>query len=432
MMALVQVVLFLVYLLIFLRIIHRWNFFRLEGISPWLLVTAFLLKVIGGISLIAVYTYYYTDPAKADVYRYFNDSLLISDVLWKNPLAWLKIMSGIGINEPSTFHYLLHTQYFSHPTQDMVTDNTFIIRLHVLLNYLTASNIYLNTLLMNMAAFIGLTALLKSLLPFFQERPILPVLALFFIPSVVFWGSGPLKEQLLFAFIGAYVFLLSTAIERKAFYRYSLAALVLLLAFAVKPPIAVLLFLSSFFLPMANLYKVKRFLALVFVLSFVLIAAFWFGWQYKVCALLTDKHNEFVHLALAENSGSLINAELLNGSCFALLRIVPKSFLDAFAGPYLWQGGSLFQMLFSLQNTFLLFLLAYLLFHFFRFPMLRSQRLIIAFCFCFAFSNYLLIGITVPVMGAIVHYRIIAEPFLLLAVLLLTNIPSGTFIKKPR
>lgn len=432
MMALVPVALYIIYLLVFLRIISQWKFFRIEGISSWLLIVAFLLKVMGGAILIAVYTFYYTDTAKADVYRYFNDSLIISDVLWKNPLAWLKIISGIGISEPGVFHYLQRTQYFSHPSHDMVTDNTFIIRVHVVLNYLSGYNIYLNTLFMNMAAFIGLTALLKSLIPFFRERPKLPLFALFFIPSVIFWGSGPLKEQLLFTFIGAYVYLLSTERKSQSLYRYPIAALLMMMVFAVKPPIAVLLFLSSFFLPAVNLYRVKRLLALIFVAGLVLIAAFSFGWHFKMCEMLIDKHNEFIRLALEQNSGSLLDKEIWSGSCSYLLKKIPNSFLNAFAGPYLWQKGSLFQWLFSIQNTFLLGLLAFLLFRFFYLPKEKDTRLLFAFCFCFAFSNYLLIGITVPVMGAIVHYRIIAEPFLVLAILLLTNIPSGTPMKKPR
>ena len=40
----------------------------------------------------------------------------------------------------------------------------------------------------------------------------------------------------------------------------------------------------------------------------------------------------------------------------------------------------------------------------------------------FAGLNYLGIGITVPVLGAIVHYRVVAMPFLLLSVLLMADL----------
>ncbi len=154
--------LYLLYLTLFVWLIFKWKFFAVEGTNKKHFAFFFLLKIIAGVSLTLIYTWCYTDQAKADIYRYFNDSKIISTVLFTDPVAWLKIMTGYGIDEPEVFKYVLPTQYFSHPGADIVTNNTFIIRVSVLLNYFSFSNIFINTLFLNFISFIGLTALFKA------------------------------------------------------------------------------------------------------------------------------------------------------------------------------------------------------------------------------------------------------------------------------
>jgi len=109
---------------------------------------------------------------------------------------------------------------------------------------------------------------------------------------------------------------------------------------------------------------------------------------------------------------------------------LPEAFQNSILRPYVWEGGKLFQLAFAIENTLFLLLLAGLLF-FYKKPV--GYRLQLCLCFLFiALANYLIIGITVPVFGAIVHYRVIAAPFLLLAVLLAVDVdklrkalPSG-------
>lgn len=69
----IQVIVFIAFLLWFIFLIKRFNFFQLEGVKPIVLQLAFLVKVIAGTGLWALYTYYYTDRANADIYKYFDD-----------------------------------------------------------------------------------------------------------------------------------------------------------------------------------------------------------------------------------------------------------------------------------------------------------------------------------------------------------------------
>src|SRR5579871_5077247 len=92
--------LYLLYAFIFTWIIYSQPFFNKSGISTKVLTYFFFLKAAAGIALTLVFTYYYKDPGKADIYRYFTDSKVISSVLFHHPFQWLKIITGVGINDP--------------------------------------------------------------------------------------------------------------------------------------------------------------------------------------------------------------------------------------------------------------------------------------------------------------------------------------------
>lgn len=417
MLTLLHTVLFLSFLVFLLWVISRSKFFEIEGIRREHLYGFFVLKVMAGCVLIAVYTYYYTDPGKADIYRYFNDSVIIAPLLFKEPVVWLKIMTGVGLYEEYTFSFLVKTMYYDHPSHDWVTDNTLIIRINVLLNYLSVCNIYINCLLLNFVSFCGLVALLKTLAPYFRERVTVLYLSLFLIPSMVFWSSGPLKEQLLFALFGWYLYTLNNGIFKKRIFDYLLAAFTLLLMVVIKPPVAALLAGCTLFLPVFNLAETKRLLALAFAAMLFVAVAVSMDWHYKACDMLLTKRNEFVQLALGENAGSYFDSRILEMGCGNLLRLIPSALVNSLLRPFVWDKWNAPQFVFAVENLLFLGVVVYLPLRYFKLPQTADKRLLAAFCLLFAFANYLLIGLTVPIMGAIVHYRVVPAVFLLVGVL---------------
>ncbi len=407
--------LYLLYLAFFMQVIFKWRFFEIEGTQKKHFAFFFLLKVAAGILLTLIYTYYYTDQAKADIYRYFNDSKVISSVLFVDPMAWLKIMTGFGIDEPEVFNYVLPTQYFSHPGSDIVTNNTFIIRVNVLFNYLSFSNIYINTLFLNFASFIGLTALFKALRPYFAGFQQILFVPLFLLPSVLFWSSGLLKESLLFAALGIYWF---TEIDQKfsSWQRISVGLIAVFFLAYTKLQVAIIAFVFVNGFWSWRKYSIyTRLLASVIAVAYL---SYFYG-NYA-CYILIEKRNEFIELAITESAGSSFDANILEPTIPNLIKLLPEAFINSVLRPFVWDGGKVFQKVFAVENLF--FLLAVLLpLRYFKLP--KDEKLLLCLTFLFfALANYMIIGITVPVMGAIVHYRVIAAPFLLLAFLLATDL----------
>jgi hypothetical protein len=407
--------LYVAWLAIFIWLILKWRYFEIENVSRKHLALFFSLKVAAGIFLTLIYTYYYTDTAKADIYRYFNDSKVISPLLFSHPVTWFKIMTGIGIDAPEVFNYYSNTHYFDHPGADMVTNNRFIIRVIVLLNYFSFSNIHINTLLFNFISFIGLTALLKALRPYFSAFIPVLYLPLFLLPAVVFWSSGLLKETLLFAGLGFYIYgVLSYETFSKRILWILSGALIVLL---IKLHVFALLLLCSVFLPIKGLRISVLVRAMVLVL--ILVAAFVFAGE-SISNNLLEKRNEFVELARLENAGSFFDSRTFLPTTENLVKLLPEAVVNSIFRPFLWDTGKLFQKVFALENL-LFFALLLIPLRYFQRPE-GDKLLLCLFCLSFALFNYLVIGITIPLIGAIVHYRVIGAPFLMIAVLLCADL----------
>src|SRR3954470_13055434 len=74
-------VLLLLYTLIIFYSIYKLKFFQLEGLGKWTPSLFFLLKIIAGIALWLVYTYYYTDRSTSDIWKYFDDGKVMFGAL---------------------------------------------------------------------------------------------------------------------------------------------------------------------------------------------------------------------------------------------------------------------------------------------------------------------------------------------------------------
>ncbi|MFN8300731.1 MAG: hypothetical protein U0T75_16630 [Chitinophagales bacterium] len=424
-MPVVYSILYILYFLLFLWLIRRLRFFQETELSIGWHSVFFSLKALAGLGLTLIYTYYYTDAAKADIYRYFNDSTIISSLLWHHPKVWLSVITGIGINSPDNFQYLLNTQYFSHPGQDLVTSNGLIIRLSSLCNFLSFSNIYINTLFFSFLSFVGLTGLYNIFKKHFETAPVIPVVAFYLLPSVVFWGSGLLKEAPVFFFLGMLFYSFTRANRIVQVVVPLLCVLALLM---LRPPLfvalipAALVFITADTLlnyrgTASQLLGRRIGIALIWLIGAIII-----GYNApRVCEQVINKRNEFVELGLQEHPGSYFDASIEQADCSSFAKLLPKALVDGSFRPFIWSAANKIELLFGIEQTLLWLVLLLLLLRYGSVPTFGTIPVFL-FCLVFAIGFYWLIGLTVPIMGAIVHYRVLATPFLVLGIGYLLNL----------
>jgi hypothetical protein len=128
----------------------------------------------------------------------------------------------------------------------------------------------------------------------------------------------------------------------------------------------------------------------------------------------SNDNSEYKILNDLPRAGSFMNSDLLQPTLSSFLFSTPLAFSHVLLRPYLWEGKNPMLLFPALENLFFIFLL--LLAIFFRGKI--SSPEIFWFCLTFSLLLLLVMGLTTPVLGALVRYRIAAQPFLYFSVLM--------------
>ncbi|MGQ0827029.1 MAG: hypothetical protein ACT4ON_01415 [Bacteroidota bacterium] len=186
----------ILYALLFIFLIYKINFFTLPSISRNAIAAVFIFKIIAGTFLWWLYTYHYPG---ADLLDYFNDGKTLFNVLLRDPGLFFQIVFQ-GASFPKLHSW---NDSFEHI---LYNDAHTMIVLNTLLHFFSLGHFHVHTVFMCFLSIIGLTALFRSFLPFFENGKKILFAAVFLIPSVLFWSSGVLKEGLLFFGMGMFLY----------------------------------------------------------------------------------------------------------------------------------------------------------------------------------------------------------------------------------
>jgi hypothetical protein len=113
---LLEIALTLAYTGLFLLVIRRWAFFRIGSIPAIWIQGVFLAKVLSGFVLSMVYTHYYTDRATADIWKYFDDGLVMFSALREQPLDYFRMLFGMMNDSPHFDRYYSEMGHWYRPT----------------------------------------------------------------------------------------------------------------------------------------------------------------------------------------------------------------------------------------------------------------------------------------------------------------------------
>jgi hypothetical protein len=184
------------------------SFYKNSGINPPFISILFALKIISGIGLLFVYTYYYQDRKTGDVFKYLDDSKIIWNYSKSNLVVYFKILFGIDNYSKevvTVLNYLDH--WHLDGNVNLINDSRLIIRFNLLLFPFSGGNQYIHLVVLGLWSFTGQVAMYRTFVLIFNEK-IKSLIAVFFIPSFVFWSSGILKEGLLIGFLGLFLWYL--------------------------------------------------------------------------------------------------------------------------------------------------------------------------------------------------------------------------------
>ncbi len=413
------------YIIIFWILIRNHSFFRLEGVRNESLRWIFLIKVVAGFSLLLVYTYYYTDRSTSDIYKYFDHAKVMYNALYTNPIDYFKMLFGV-MNDNAYFtenYYQYMPQWFRSFDSNIFSDSHAIIRFNAFIMLFSFGNISVHVVVMAFLSFIGSTAIYK----FYTRHSKKSKLGLFFsvylVPSALFWGSGLMKEGLLFFALGILIYEVDKIPNKLNIFRIFWILFAVLLLMHTK--IFILLMIIPLLIAHKNINSVSKqkisLLYLLIVTLFITIGYFSFKQMGNLDAfkMIAQKQNDFIALAQLENAGSIINYHKLEPNVISMITNLPGSILNTFVRPIPFLDNSPVYLPNIFEN--LLVFICIMLCLIFPNKLNKNEKSIINFSVWFVFGVLILTGLTTPILGAIVRYKSIALPFLFSIFVILTD-----------
>ena len=409
------------YFLVLLFIIRRSKFFLPEQITFSLAALAFLFKTAAGILLGVVYRLHY--HGEGDAIGYFNYGNAVYSVFLSHPADYFRILLGINTNT-AYYHenyFIRWPFWFNEKFEFFFNDSRTIIRLNSFFRIFSFGVYNVHVVFFSFLSFAGLSGLYRFFSQCIRSQHKIFYAAVFMLPSVAFWGSGVIKESLVFFTLGFTLYLAQKKSKQMSILSFILLILFCFLLALVKfyyliallPAFAVLLWCGN----RKNIFIKFILVHTVFVL--LLYSTKYIFPDYDAAVVISFKQNNFINFAEKMNAGSLIHTEKLEPYWSDIILHSPKAFLTTLITPLELSAEKNFVALASLETLFILFLIVIVTI-FFQRPEKDSYPYML-FALSFVIITFVLIGLTTPVAGTLVRYKVISLPFLMFVIFQLTD-----------
>lgn len=343
----------------------------------------------------------------SDTWNYHNDGLVEYHLLFTNPKEYFTNLFYTGYSYG--YHGILQTQ---NSFWNDLKDN-LIIKLVSVLHIFSGGNYYINVVLYNFIIFFGGIGLYRVFQQVYQANKLLTAVVVFLLPSVLFFGSTIHKDGLVMALIGVVVFNTAQSLQAGVTFKrmlFILLSLLLVFFFRNFVVMALLPALVSWVIAhRKNISPVKTFVPVYAATLFLFFTIQYVLPPVNLQVYMVQKQADFFTL---EKGNTSIQMDTLQATPGSFIRIAPKALQHGLLRPFITDGG-LSKMLLPLAFELIFYEILVLLFLFFRRRHFTFKHPFIFFSLFFGLSLCLVIGYTVPVIGAIVRYRSIYLPFIL-------------------
>ncbi|MFD2720955.1 hypothetical protein ACFST9_19700 [Hymenobacter monticola] len=416
-------------------------------------IPALTLKFVGAISLGLIYQFYYKG---GDTFNYYWHSTIIHEAFAKSfSTGFQLILDNGGDNSPATAPYV--AKMFWH---EPGSTEYLVCRIAAFLGLLCFNSYTVISLFFAVISFSGIWAMFIA---FAKIRPhVYKQLgwAMFYVPSMFFWGSGLLKDSLCLGALGWLFY----AMYRGIIQRQALIKCLLIGTIAVYALLSIKVYILLCFLPAALLWifnetndriksKGLRLVARPLFLGLgVVVAVFAATNLTKGDAKYdVDKIGErskitadYLYQQSVKQEGSGYHLGELDGSIGSMVKLAPQAIATSLYRPFIWEAHNPVMLLSALEAGFFLF---FTLRIFWRTGVFRTlgvigKNPILLLCFMFSLVFAASVGITSANFGTLVRYKIPMIPFYLSGLYILQNMatarasgaatPAGRAAARPR
>ena len=387
------------------RSFQKWAFFKNSGLSLKQLRLLLVIKIV--FSVIAAY--YFIHSNTLDYLNFNNEGFLQYKILISRPLSFfddlttdIKNYGWSGVFSSS--HSFWANLRFS-----------FIYKLIAVLNLISHGNFYLNSMIFGSLVFMGNVSFFKIFNSIYENQKFKIILACFFIPSMLLYTSCIHKDGIVFICLSMITYLLfQHNAKQKISLKYFFFIFLFIPVLFVLRSYIVLALIPSIILGILYLsINTNKLIKLVLVYSLLITSFFMFQYHdSNLAEILINRRSEF-QMASTGNTDVTLNELKPNFTSF--LYNLPQALNHSFVRPYLFEFKMLSVNLTAIEILMHEFLI--LLFIFYRKRKSDQLHWFNVFGISLMLHLFLIIGYTIPNIGAIVRYRSIFWIFLITPVL---------------
>src|SRR6187402_2104776 len=384
---------------------------------------AFALKIIGAIFLGIIYQYYYKG---GDTLNYWRQTEIINSSMSDSFWTWLRLVTGRAeIYDVDVYNYTTQFYWYGIRTPEyLISVIGALIGLFTMTTYLPTAVIF---------AAISFIGIWKLYIVFTKLYPRLSkplAYAILFIPSVIFWGSGFMKDTVTLSCMGWVThFFYIIFYENKKIIANSIFALIFLYIIYIMKSYIVMAFLPAALLWGVGLlsYKIKDTRLILLARYFLYASAItglvvvggklqteMFG-EYNIesVAFKSFTTRDYLYRISNEQDGSGYTLGDFDPTLLGMLEMAPAGVNVTLFRPYLWEARKPIVMISALES--LLFLIYTIVVIFRNNPIRLVQRILsdetLQFCIIFTLVFAFAVGISTSNFGSLVRYKIPCLPF---------------------
>lgn len=412
-------------LILIISYIIRELFYRKYTYKRYFL-SGLIVKLIGALLFAAVYQFYYQGGDTIEYHRAGN--IMYRAFVADHEVGWELLTLPVGEITIRNVRYAEQIGPFFYSA-----NSVFVSRLDAFLGLFCFGNFWVISMFFAVISFSGLWALFRVFISIFPHLLREAAIAVFFLPSVFFWGSGIMKDTLSIACLGWLVYCIYHLFTRQNRILLSL----LVIPITVKTLLVLKAYIVAGMVPAISYWLIGHYYSLLrgealrrfirWTVCFVILTI-----AYLNRSMLLDSFNNglirFAQMAIAYQGWHSFLGEVIGGTSayslgeidftpWGIIKKFPASVVATFFRPYIYEVNTPIALFTACESTFMLLLTLYtlakkgilnILSNIFRHPF-------IGFCVIFALLFGFAVGFSTFNFGALARYKIPCLPFYVFA-----------------
>ncbi|GCC52903.1 hypothetical protein SanaruYs_31430 [Chryseotalea sanaruensis] len=375
------------------------------AIKPFYLPALFL-HVIAGISLGLLYVHYY---GESDTLIYFQEGLKLNELLFLDVKGYLNFLwSNAG--DDTFLQTLVYTDKRA----------LFMVKISSLVLLCSLNNYWIASIYFSVISFLASWQISNLLNYYFPSKRNAIIFSFLFIPSVVFWSSGVVKESValasLFCIVSNFIRLYKDG--KLVWWQWLMMIICIWLLYNLK-----YYYLAVVIPVIITSLVVKRIITYWPKCLFIQELLLWLAIFCTFSLLVTQLHPNFYpsrflsviynnYLAFIANSApeDVMHFQYLSENWINVTLLSPWAFVSGLFRPFIWESTNALQTIAAIENTCFLVLTISSL-HGLKTLAKHPDRILIfaTLIYCFVLSVFL--TLSTPNFGTLIRYRVGFLPF---------------------